>query len=769
MKKICLVLFGILLCSTSFDVLAATRAQNNVVSSRQTTSKTKTERTTRPVSSSRATTNNIVQRKTTARTASTKIVTGRNNTQQSTKARSAAKTVNVSRAATSVKTRTFDTNYNSCRDAYFTCMDQFCATANETYRRCVCSSKLKNIQDQERLLSQTSDSLKDFESLNIDSISKNSKEVKAMLSASEGESAIKKDTSASANTLQNISSVLSDSKSKSLSTQGKLDAGGDIKQIWSTTNLIGGSDIANLTGESLFNAVHAQCAELVESSCQGSDFKMVSSAYGMYIENDCALLENNLKGKRNSANSAIRQTRQKMQDARYENYNAHNSASINECIANVRQDILANTACGTNYVHCLDFSGKYLNITTGEPIYSSEFYQIENQISLSGDVLKNSKNASFVSALNKKRSFANKSLDLCQDDADEVWNEFLRQALVEIYQKQQQSVKTVKEECLQVVNECYLKQSSQLKQLTNNSSKINTGQTLELSEEMCSDKLSTCSNLYGGGPDGLKLLVETMTGITNATIEQGCADQLTEFAKNICAVPDNDSLHSYPYGCRKYAPGESIFARKELCNTTLVNPFSKSEILTTAKANYANALYTKMCINRAYVKKYTSCKPNYYLYNENEGSGLTNYSPNKATECRACPDTYICVGGKEEPTQLGGTTQELYNTCGQYYIGSLYQQFAIYALQNCRRPSDKSKVLSETLIMEIDKVLQTVRSQIASSLSKECENQNGVWVNVPWADKDSNGQHDQNGDSLHINFYTVTGANTLWGYCKTSD
>ena len=767
MKKICLVLLGIVLCNTNVDVLAATRNQNAQASTRQ-TQKTKTERTS-GTTSSRSTTNNVVQRKTTARTASNKVVTGRTNTQ--TKTRS-AKTVNVSRAAATVKTRTFDTNYNSCRDAYFTCMDQFCATQNETYRRCVCSSKLKSIQDQERLLSQTSDSLKDFEDLNIDMISKSSKEVKAMLSATEGESAIKKDTSNSADTLKNISGVLSESKNKALSTQGKLDIAGDIKQIWSTTNLIGGADIANLTGEKLFNAVHAQCSELVEDSCKGTDFKMVASAYGMYVENDCALLENNLKNKINAANSAIRQTRQKMQDARYENYNAHNSATINECISNVRKDILANTACGKDYIHCLDFSGKYLNITTGEPIYSSEFYQIENQISLSGDVLKNSKNASFVSALNKKRSFAEKNLNVCQDDADEVWNEFLRQALVEIYQNQQQRVKTVKEECLQVVNECYLKQSSQLKELTNNSSKINAGQTLELSEEMCSDKLDTCSNLYGGGPEGLKLLVETMTGITDATIEQGCSAQLLEFAKNICSVPDNDSLHSYPYGCRKYAPGESMFARYELCNTTLVNPFSKSEILTTAKSNYANELYTQMCINRAYTKKYVSCKPNYYLYSENAGYSRNidyGYSEKKATACKQCPATCVCVGGKEKPTKLSDTTQQLYETCGEYYIGSLYQQFAIYALQNCRRPSDTSNKLSETLIMEIDKTLQDVRIQIATSLSKECENQNGNWVNVPWIDKDSNGLHDQNGDTLHINFYTVTGANTLWGYCKNGE
>ena len=788
MRKVLIAFLGLCLCINTVDAGAVVRAQNTT-NTRQTTTKTRTASSNSRSVTPRATT--VVQKQTSARNASSKVVTGRNTSSQARSATTQAS--RLARASAIVKTRTFSSNYNTCRDAYFTCMDQFCATQNESYRRCVCSSKLSGIQKQEKLLSQTSESLQDFESLNIDMISKTSNEVKAMLSASEGEKAIKKDTSASSNTLKNITSVLNNSRNKSLSTQGTLDIGGDIKAIWNTTNLIGGADIANLTGESLFNAVHAQCAELVASSCEGSDFKMVSSAYGMYIENDCAILENNLKNKTTSANASIRQTRHKIQDARLENYDAHNSASINEykgwrsliepgiseykndCIANVRKDVLADTACGSGYVHCLDFSGKYLNITTGAPIYSEDFYQIENQISLSGDVLKNNKNSSFISMLNKKRVFAEKDLDLCRDDAEEVWNEFMRQAIVEIYQQQQQRVKEVKEECLQVVNDCYLKQSDSLKTLTD-SSKIGLGQTLVLSEEMCAEKLNTCSNLYGGGSDGLDILVATMTGITTSTIEQSCPDLLAEFAQNICAVPDSDSTHSYPYGCRKYAPGESKYARIPNCNNTFVNPFSRSEILTTWQVNVTNDHYSQACINREYRKRYSKCKPGYYLYNEDSTEpskwiDINNNNNLYATECRACPLNAQCSGGITQPILLDENSDKIkiYNDCGQYYIGSLYQQFVIYASQNCTRPSkddDSNDVLSEAVLMEIDKVMQGLRSSIITSLSKECELQNGGWKDIPWIDDNMDGKHDRNGDKLNNEFYVITGANTLWGYCK---
>ena len=769
MRKICLVLSGLFLCGMCDNAIAA-RTQND--NSQRQNLRTKSEATNRSVSTTRTSNTGITPRSTTARNTSNKIVVGRNKPKKTIVARSNSQQ-RTARAAATVKTRTFGTNYDSCRDAYFTCMDQFCATQNETYRRCVCSSKLKGIQNQEKLLSQTSESLQDFNTFNIDMISKTSSEVKAMLTASDGESAIKKDKSDSSATLQNISSVLDNTKKKALSTQGTLDIAGDIKQIWATTDLIGGADIANLTGENLFNAVHAQCSELVTEACADSDLKMVASAYGIYIENDCALLENNLKNKKVNANSAIRQTRQKMHSARLENYDAHNSASINECIANVRKDILEDKACGQNYIHCLDFSGKYLNITTGKPIYSVDFYQLENQISLSGDILKNNKNASFVSMLNKKRSFAEKDLDFCRDDANDVWNEFLRQAIVEIYQQQQERVKTVKAECLQVVNDCYLNQSNQLKQLSNETSKINLGQTLELSEEMCADKLNTCSNLYGGGSQGLEILVATMTGITDATIEQSCVNQLTEFAQQICAVPDNDTEHSYPYGCRKYAPGESRYARNEMCNTNFVNPFSRSELLTTKQTSALSTVYSQNCIDNMHTKRYKKCKAGYYLYAQrvvndeitrpNTDENEICYEQNSATECRLCPATHICAGGKSAPVAIN---KDIYNNCGEYYIGSLYQQFAVYALQNCRRPSDTTNVLSENLIMEIDSVIQKVRNQLTTSLSKECENQDGTWVNIPWTDTNMNGYHDKTGDTLHTAFYTTTGANTLWGYCK---
>lgn len=647
----------------------------------------------------------------------------RQNISTNTAARSIGINARASATNTTNMSSVFGTGYTACRDAYFTCMDQFCATANETYRRCVCSSKLTEIQSRERALSQTSAQLQDFKGLNIAIIDKTGSEVKAMLSASEGEITQSniKDKSNSAKQLTGISEVLSKTKTKALSTQGTLDIAGNIDQIWNTTNLTGGASIANLTGEALYNAVNAQCSEMVNSICETPAIKtMVTSAYGMYIENDCTLIIDNLNKQLNTANAAIHETEQEMKNARLENYDAHNSTSINDCMAQVRQDITANTACGPDYVHCLDITGRYLNIETGEPIYSPEFFQLDSQISLSGNILKNQTNQTLISRLNSMRDYASRGLDTCRDLSDQVWDEFMRQAISEIYQGQQERIRLVKNECLEVVNKCYDEQNQSLKDFSNIDDRLLLGSRLELSEQMCKDKLDACSNLYGGGSEGLAELVTTMQDITEQQIAQQCLDTLRDFSKELCAVAGNDTLHSYPYGCRVYSPGEQMYASIPECN-----------IKTIADTIIKQATYTPkfMCFVN---KHYTSCNIGYYLKNN---------------DCLECPRNYYCKGGIAEPEIL---------QCGTDYIGSLYQKLVKYASQVCVRPSKANDLLPETVLQDINVVMDEIHTSMSTELSQECERLGGVWIAIPYISSDN---------TLFETFYTETSANTMWGHC----
>lgn len=768
---------------------ATQRASNNKnIVVRNTAQKT-TQRTNTPARNARTAIQTSVRTGTVSRTAQPNLSTKRKNTRiaQSINTNS-ARTI-VSRAALGAPepAEKMGDGYNKCRDAYFTCMDQFCGTVNDTYRRCYCSSKLTEIQSRERALSQAANQLQDFKDLNLNVINKTANEVNAMISASEGETAQAnaKDKSNSAKQLSGISDVLSKTKKKSLSTQGTLDVAGDINAIWSTTDLAGGDNLANLSGESLYNAVHAQCAEMVSESCPDAATKtMVVSAYGMYIENDCTLMVNNLDKQLVSANATIRDTEYTMGDLRLENYNSHNSSSIHECIAQVREDITANSACGTDYVHCLDITGRYLNYETGEPIYTAEFFQLDKQTSLSGDLLTNQTNRLLVERLNSMRNYAKRGLDTCRDISDNVWNEFLRQAITEIHQGQQDRIRKVKAECLDVVNKCYDEQNKSLKDFSNTDEALLLGSRLELSEQMCREKLDTCSNLYGGGSKGLSELTTAMYDIVDQQIAQQCLSTLQEYTKELCAVSGTDTLHAYPYGCRTYTPGTQKFVSNPACNKNI----EKAQVFGKKNTRYK----PKSC-----TKSYDSCQPGYYMKkseiktvsNHNtvnkdlhHSKALSAITPNTTKkighlqtraiknptyvagtklqtetieiyECIKCPEGMFCPGGGKD---VGYPTEKI--ECGVDYAGSLYHKLASYAYDVCIRPSQRGKALPHTVLQDINVVMDQIRTGMSNELSKECERLGGTWVSTAYDTESS--------VKTLSEYDKETSANKNWGYCK---
>ncbi|MBO4625651.1 MAG: hypothetical protein J5679_00030 [Alphaproteobacteria bacterium] len=705
--------------------------------------------TQRATISRNATTN--VSRTATQRDTNTIARTTSTNTTRTAVARTATKPSRIVRAATDSKT--FGSGYNTCRDAYFTCMDQFCATADDSYRRCICSSRLDEIKTKQRALGDAADQIQNFKDLNIDVIPKTAAEVNAMLNASDGEKAasVAKDVSASAQKLAGISSILANTKSKSLSTAGTLDIAGDINAIWATTDLASGVNIANLSGETLYNAVHSQCADLVAQHCEStSTLNMVIAAYGMYIENDCTILSNALDKKKNSANAAIRETEREMYDARLQNYNAHNATSIHDCVAKVRNDITADTACGQDYIHCLDVSGMYLNRITGEPIYTANFYQLETMLSLSGDVLTNQSNRLLVAELNRKRNAAEKSLSTCQDLADDVWDEFMRQAITEIYQGQQSRIRQVKDECLDVVNKCYDSQTASLRDFSNTKEQLLLGAQLELSEQLCQEKLDACSNLYGGGPNGLQELVATMRNITSQAIAQNCLATLQEYVQTLCAVPSNDTTHSYPYACRVYAPGEQKYALDWKCqnaqSAVIISSGSDTRSssntsqssrapsraaptttgdTTTRGGTSSSSTARYVCDSDAII--YTKCNRDYFfkdcLKSQSNGGAVSiiglwpsesnkkdvqkapgniciNMNHNDVSAALRSQSDVVVPGGTTCPYQTsnnsGGGDDPTPNVTTTYicedYVGSLYQKVVRYALQACMRPSETENI-----------------------------------------------------------------------------
>ena len=529
-----------------------------------------------------------------ARAASTRVATpgrARSATGAKTNARSGANTVSgikgMARSATARATAVYSDvskiggGYAECRESYATCMDQICANANDTYRRCFCSNRFTKFREIENSLDQAMIMLQQFQDNNLNAVDKTAAEVEAMYSPTVGELAIKKDTSAAAKALDAIGDLLS-GKSSSSSYSGSsnslgildLDFSTDLDDIWSsdTSSIFSstGTDMSTLEGVALFNAAQKQCVRLTKDNCSSDAlFSMSQSSYNILITQDCNTYEKTLNKKRETVAAAVRTAEKYLREARLEEYRAHNSADVNECIAKVRDAILADTACGANYKRCLDPTGAYINGATGEPIYSPRLFKLEETISLSGDVSGDvlNQNPSYNKFLENYRKYVTRELDTCRDIADYVWTEFKRNAIIEIAQAQSAKIEEVKSSCVDTMAECYDTQTNALKNFDKNTATTAAALGRYTARDMCREKVTTCAALYGSQTEtstctfdnrghltsnaktcGLASLLNYVETVDSLNVVEKCETAVTEYVTKLC-TPD-DSTYSYPYKCR---------------------------------------------------------------------------------------------------------------------------------------------------------------------------------------------------------------------------
>lgn len=549
------------------------------------------------VRSARKTENVVLDKSNISRAASNKSSLVRSATAQNNKKVSNA---GVSRAASSRATAVFNDiskiggGYASCRDAYATCMDQFCANANDAYRRCYCSDKFKEFRDTADSLDAALDMLAEFQDNNLNAVDKTAAEVNAMYSASAGEAAIKRDTSASQKLLDSIGEVLSGKKKTnnqtSLTSLGVLDLTGfssGSDDIWGadTSSLFGSkkdTDFASMEGSELYTNAVKQCAEVISESCKSDAiFNMAKSAYSIMITQDCNLYQKNIDAKKASIEDTVRTAEKYLREARLEEYRAHNSQDVNECMNRVENAMRQPTACGVNYEKCLDYTGLYVNSVTGEPIYSKALFDLNNLIKLDGSADVVGANPDFNKFLEDKKVFANTALDTCRDLADTVWSEYKRMAIIQISQAQDEKIQEVKDSCVTTMKECYDTQTGALNDFAGTTGTTVGSISAIAAHDMCKDKVLACVALYGDVDGckyddetkklqavsdkqcGLTSLLSFVNTVDSVKVAEGCEASLKEFAQDMCSPAAGDTAHEYPWGCRLATKSELETALNE--------------------------------------------------------------------------------------------------------------------------------------------------------------------------------------------------------------
>ena len=518
--------------ATNRNTNNANQTVSRTASTRAVAGRSATVRTATPTVSRTAPQNNATRtttarpssssnRPTATRTSGTTVVRTGNNTTRAATARAAAPV--VSRAATNTsamsETRT-GAEYEQCKSAYFTCMDQFCELKNDDYRRCSCSNRVFDLTEIRDTMQGASDQLTVFnENLNV--VGMTAAQATAMKTATEGENALTSDTSASKQLLQ---AIMNSIRGGDTSVGGKYSDLNSITLSFDTVNAFGTADagqiIASYNGQNLYDAVYPQCREAVRADCTDAQLQRAITAYLMAIEQDCNSVETAIENKQKEIKSAIRESSAMLDLARVENRQAHNSSDMATCLTNVENAILSEEVCGSNYHKCLD-NGEFIDVSTGAPIAGVEnFYELGNLLKFADGVdaadqklSQITYNRSFVKNFeNRVKKFAEPELDKCTEIADVVWSEYLDKAMLDIYYAQQSKVSEIKQGCFDFVSACYMNSEAAITDamasLTGDDTVILQPDSVTLTTEMCRDYINSCNMMFYDQTGGQNIVTD---------------------------------------------------------------------------------------------------------------------------------------------------------------------------------------------------------------------------------------------------------------------
>ena len=398
--------------------------------------------------------------------------------------------------------------YEQCKNAYFTCMDQFCKLKNDDYRRCSCSNRVFDLTDARETLQDAGEQLTVFTE-NLDVVGMTAAQATAMRTASEGENALTADTSASKALLQ---AIMNSIRGEDSTVGGKYSDLNSINLSFDTTNAFGltdaGAAIAAYNGTNLYNAVYPQCRNAVRADCNDASLQRAITAYLMAVEQDCNTVQTAITTRQKQMKSAVREGSAMLDLARVENRQKHNSDDVTTCLNNVEAAVLSEEVCGAGYHRCLD-NGEFIDISTGAPIAGVvNFYELQNLLVFNQDkdatdqkLAQVPNNRTFVQNFEKRvKKFAQPALDKCVEQSDFVWEEYLNKAMLDIFYAQKAKVSEIKQGCFDFVSACYMNGDAALtaamKELVGDASIVLQPDKVSLNAEVCKDYVQSCNNMF---------------------------------------------------------------------------------------------------------------------------------------------------------------------------------------------------------------------------------------------------------------------------------
>lgn len=365
----------------------------------------------------------------------------------------------ISRAATTqTRESVMQRDFSKCKSVFFDCMDEFCANKDAQLKRCACSTRANEFTATQKSLDNVEDKLLDF-SQRLLQVNMDPADAAVINQASEGELAYyaTADKTASKRALDDIAQKLNANFDSAGNNMSALSWSLDIDSAFDSVDSLSGASTAAKSGTSLRNAALPICREMAAEVCASDDISLVENSYNMAIEQDCNTVKKAFETQTQAARSKILESGALLDMTRLNNYQTNNSDDILTCKSKML-DMLTNTnVCGDNLTKCLDISGRYINPTTGEVFLSPDLVNLTTLIvrPTASDTWANTpKNSAFVSYLNSKKKYIEPATKNCESIADDVWGDFIEDALAKIKLAQNAKLEEVRQSCTTLLTEC---------------------------------------------------------------------------------------------------------------------------------------------------------------------------------------------------------------------------------------------------------------------------------------------------------------------------
>ena len=652
-------------------------------------------RNTTPVTNTRNTTPVKQRNTTTARTATDKNIVQRSNTQTSTsiknrstsgtretsvKSRAAtrqpamtripARTANsrssksgLSRSATTATRESIMLrDFGKCKSVFFDCMDEFCANKDAQLKRCACSARTNEFKTTQKSLDKVEDKLLDFSQLLL-KVNMDPADAAVINQETEGEKAYyeTKDKTESKKALDNIAKKLNadfDSAGNNLSA---LSWSLNADAAFDSVDSLAGTTTTAKSGTALRNAALPICREMAAEVCSSEDISLVENSYNMAIEQDCNTVKKAYETQTQAARNKVLESSALLDMTRLNTYQDNNSDDILTCKSKMLGMLTNTNVCGTDLTKCLDISGRYINPTTGEAFLSADLMNLSKLIVRPYGNTKWSTtiaNSPFVSYLNSKKKYIEPATKNCQDIADDVWDDFLEDALAQIKLAQNAKLEEIRQSCTTLLVECLDNAKTDLAEFDSRALSTFGVMSDKTANALCEQIKTSCSTVMNYVPDDI---ITPDTDWTQGVTDIAASETYNTII-NTCREVGRDCIIS---SCK------SITGNFGLCES-VHGSVNRHSILT--RASCWNDVYN--CVAQAGGESLTNIHnilPNYGsvpqdLYETMYSNALTAYVNANASADRHVYDVCVedrtdCINPSSVECYICRLTEQIWGNC----------------------------------------------------------------------------------------------------------